>query len=353
MVMKKQINILLLLILTLVLSSCITSQDDVNKAKQNLWIIEWTTDAWSDLEDEIQKAKDDIKQDSIEEIEKDLVENNTEEVIEETIEEVKKIQIKSLTDNQLLELDDLSWVDLLWWEVEITWKTLWKVDKIVVNFSNEESEFPDDSYTLKQFKPGWETFLYRAFSRYETLDFGKNVYIFEAYSWDEITKLELVLNVLKEDENKEVVVDYEDIDVWSLPSNGKFWNPTDLWNGKIWYSDLNWLEIKREVNPDFTCEKVTSILADEVSGYFYWNTCRPIEWNEWISFYVIRLEWDKYIYEKHYYLSYQGLYWVQELETWTWVTSINIWEKNAELKEKNEEFGILEITDDLFKEILK
>jgi hypothetical protein len=285
--MKKQFNIFLILLLTIVLSWCITSQDDVNKAKQNLWIIEWTNDLWSNLDNEIQKAKDEIKQDSIEEKEKNI---NNKESEEETNKEEKKIEIKSLTDNQLLELDDLSWVDLLWWEIEIKWKTLWKVDQIVVHFSNETSDFPDDSYKLKQFKSWDDTFLYRAFSRYETLDFWKNVYIFEAYSWDEITKLELVLNVVKNNDNEEETdIEYNDIDVTRLPSNGKFWNATDLGNGNIWYSDLNWLEIKSYIDSNFTCEKVTSKLADEVTGYFYWNTCRPIKWDEWISFFVIRL----------------------------------------------------------------
>jgi hypothetical protein len=132
-----------------------------------------------------------------------------------------------------------------------------------------------------------------------------------------------------------------------------FWTPTDLWNGKVTYSDLNWLEIKRSIIPELTCEKVTSVLADEINWYFYWNTCRPIKDNEWVSFYVVRLDWDKYVYEKHYYLPYQWLYWIQELETGTWVTSENIWAKNSELKEKNEDFWIVKISDELFKEILK
>jgi hypothetical protein len=347
--MKKQINILLLLLLTVFLSSCFTSVDDVNKAKQNLWIIDW----WTNLDLEIQKAKDqidnadnnkEIKQDSIEEIE---------EIVKK--DEVKKIEINSLTSNQLLEFDDLSRKNLLSWEVEITWKTLWKVDKIVVSFSNETSDFPVDVYTLKQFVAWSETFLYRAFSKYETLDYWKNVYLFEAYSGDEITKLELVLNVVKDEEkNIQSTNDvYEKIDLTDLPSNEKFWNPIDLGNWKISYSDLNWLEIRMEVKPELTCEKVTSVLADYISWYFYWNTCRPVNNDEWVSFYVIRLDWDNYFYEKHYYLPYQWLYWVQELETWTWVTNLNIWEKNAELKENNSEFGILKITDDLFKEILK
>jgi len=350
--MKKQINILLLFLLTVFLSSCFTSVNEVNKAKQNLWIIDSgnkLVDSWTNLDSEIEKAKktinnDEIKQDPIEDIEK-IVKKD----------EIKKIEIDSLTNNQLLEFDDLSKKDLLSWKVEITWKTLWKVDKIVVHFSNETSDFPDDVYTLKQFIAWSKTFLYRAFSKYETLDYWKNVYIFEAYSGDEITKLKLVLNVIKNEEknNESSNNVYEKINLSDLPSNEKFWNPTNLGNWKVSYSGLNWLEIKMDNKPELTCENVTNILADDINGYFYWNTCRPINNNEWVSFYVIRLDWDNYIYEKHYYLPYQWLYWVQELETWTWVTSLNIWQKNTELKQKNSEFSILEITDDLFKKILK
>jgi hypothetical protein len=102
-----------------------------------------------------------------------------------------------------------------------------------------------------------------------------------------------------------------------------------------------------------TCKNITSILADRIKSWFFWNTCRPIKDKEWISFFVITLDWENYIYQKHYYLPYRWLYWIQELEAWTWVTSKNIKEKNKELKEKNNNFGILKITDELFKEILK
>lgn len=354
--MKKQINIIFLLILTVLLSSCITSQDDVNKAKQNLWIIEWWSISMNSEKEEVNVdilSKDEenenwswIIQDTIDQIENDIIIEEKEKIIE----------IKSLTEKQLLKLDNISEKKLLTWEIEITGTTLWKVDKIIVTYKNETSDFPDDVFQLKKFASGDQNFLYRAFSRYETLDFWKNIYLFEAYSWDEITKLELTLNVKREDERKlseKTEQIYEQISISELPSNEKFWHPTELWNGKISYSDLNWLEIKRNVKPELTCKKVTSVLADDVSWYFYWNTCRPIEKDEWISFFVVRLDWDKYIYEKHYYLSYQWLYWIQELETWTWVTSISIWEKNTELKARNADFGILEITDDLFKEILK
>ena len=128
----------------------------------------------------------------------------------------------------------------------------------------------------------------------------------------------------------------------------------DLWDWKVTYSDLKGLEIKKEINSDLTCENLTEHLVDNIDTWFFWNTCRPIETDEWISFFVVRLDWDdKYVYEKHYYLSYQWIYWVQELEVWTGVTDKNIWEKNTELKEKNEDFAIIEVADDLFREILK
>lgn len=342
--MKKTINIILVLILTLILSSCFTSQDDVNKAKQNLWIIESNNiDSWNNLDDEIEKAKNEIIQDS-----------RVEEV-EEVEEEQKTIIINTLTTEQFLEFDDLSRENFLDWEIEIKWKTLWNVDKIVVTFANNGSEFPVDVYTLKQFTSWDNEFLYRAFSRYETLDFWENTYIFEAHSWDKISKLQLTLNVVKEEDKKisqKVEEVFEDISLNNLPIKASFWTPVDLWGGKISYTDLKWLEIKKDINSDLTCDSLTNILIAKF-GVIYWNTCRPIETDEGISFFVIRLDGDNYVYEKHYYLSYEWLYWIQELEIGTWVDSTNIWEKNTELKEENEDYAILEVTDDLFVEILK
>lgn len=353
--MKKSLNIVLVLLLTLILSSCFTSQDDVNKAKQNIWIIEMnntnefidTNDSWGN----IGLKKEDI----IDDIEEKI------ELIEE--EKIEKIIIKSLTKEQFLEFDDLSNEDIFDKEVEIKWKTLWKVDKIIVTFVNNDSEFPVDTYTLKQFVSGWDTFLYRAFTKYETLDDWENIYVFEAFSWDISTKLQITINVIPEKE--EVTIDprveeveknntvYEEIELSDLPVNATFWTPVELWNGKISYTDLKWLEIKRDVNPTLTCENLTSVLADKVDSWFFWNTCRPIEGEEWVSYFVVRLDGDNYVYEKHYYLSYKWLYGIQELETGTWVDSKNIAEKNAELKLINDDFSILEVSDELFKEILK
>ncbi len=339
--MKKILNYILFLFFVIFLTSCFWSKDEIDQAKKELWIIEsdvLDNDTWSNI--------DLLSEEEIET-------GSGLEIVE--VEEVKKIEITYLTDEKFIELDDLSNKNISSWEIEITWKTLTKVDKINVIFENKESKFPLDSYTLKQFVAWSNTFLYRAFSRYETFDYWKNVYIIEAYSWDKVSKLQLVINLLKDDEvssSKNIETISENISMESLPVWEKFWNPISLWNGKISYSDLKWLEIQKFTINDLSCENLSEVLSQKIHSWYYWNTCRPIKTNEWFSFFVIRLDGDKYFYEKHYYLSYEWIYWVQELETWEWVDIKNIKEKNLELKEKNQDYSITEITDKLFKEIL-
>ncbi len=351
--MKKLLQIVSLLVLSLLLTSCFTDKENVNDAKRQMWIIE--------TDNSINNSVQDAKQEMLEtgggqpnKVDKKVVEKKP---------EVKKVEIKSLTEKQLLEFDSFEWENLLDWKVEITWKTLGQVDKIIVNFANETSKFPIDRYTLKQFTSGDKTFLYRAFTKYETLDFWKNVYIFEAYAWEEITKLQLILNVVKEEEKKEEITTetkteevqkvYQDIALDELPSTQIFWSPSSDGNWVVSYSNIDWLEIKREVISELKCDSVTSVLADRLNSWFFWNTCRPILWEEWVTFFVIRLDWDEYVYEKHYYLSYKWMYGVLELERWTWVDNQNISDKNKELKEKNDSYPIMGIADNLFKQILE
>lgn len=331
---KKNIGIYLLIFISLFLSSCFSSDEGVEEAKKELWIIEVDD---SDLDSWTNIWLDSTDTGSIEEIEEE------------------PIKINNLTQQQFIELDDITESDIADWEVEITWKTLAKVDKIIVNFSNDSSNYPSDNYTLKQFSAWDNTFMYRAFSKYETLDFWKNVYLIEAYSWDEVSKLELIINLEKEeksDSTGKVEETYWEISTSTLPSSTNYGTPTELWNWKVTYSDLKWLEIKRYENSTLTCETLSQELWSIIDWWFYWNTCRPVSWEEWISFYVIRLVGDNYVYEKHYFLSTKWIYWVQELENWTWVSIDNIWEKNQQLKEKNWEYDIIEVADSLFKEIL-
>jgi hypothetical protein len=70
----------------------------------------------------------------------------------------------------------------------------------------------------------------------------------------------------------------------------------------------------------------------EKYGYSYWNSCRDIVKDKSIWFYVLRLSWEDYFYEKHYINYEKQEYWVLLLETWIWVTKDMLKEKNDELK---------------------
>lgn len=339
--MKKTINILLILFLAFLLSSCFGSNNDdqINQAKKELWVIEWDNDSWSNiwLPDEVQTDSD------------SLAENESEK-------QVEKIVINPISDEQFLELDDLSSVDLSKAEIEISGKTLTHVDKIIITYENTESTFPIDVYTLQQFSAWSKTFLYRAFSKYKTFDYGRNVYTIEAYSGDQVSKMELVINYPKQEE-KDLEQKVEQVSVQIskdiLPTWWAYGNPIELWNAKITYSDLKWLEIENYTFSELTCENLSATISEKLDWWFYWNTCRPIATDKWLSFFVVRLDWDKYYYEKHYYISEKWIYWVQELESWVWVTRETLWDKNTELKVKNSEYPILKASDDLFNEIVK
>ena len=300
--------------------------------------------------------------------EKNTVSNNQQERevtddIDKNImkEEKKKFEIIKLTQNQVLDFDDISEKDFSSWEIEISGKTLEKVDKIKVNFTNEDSDFPDDSYILTQFKTWDESFLYRALSRYETLDFWTNKYVFFAYSWDEITKTELIIYVENPDEKSEdgesevwkIIEKIDEIAIADLPVSTDSWYPIQIWDNKLTYSGLKWLEISKKWTSDLTCENITDFLEDSLNTWFYWNTCRKIEEDKWYSYFVLRLDWERYVYEKHYIIFKDLSYWVYEIETGTGVTKDTIAEKNTELKEKNEDYPTLDIVDKLFIDLSK
>ena len=195
--------------------------------------------------------------------------------------------------------------------------------------------------------------MYRAFKKYETLDYGENKYIIEAYSWAEVSKIELIINIDEkslESSNEEILT--EQVNLNSLPVWWDFWNPVDIWLGKFTYSDIKWLQVEKLINADLALDSdsVNEFLADRIDGWFFWNSLRPVSWEEWVSFYLIRLEWDKYFYEKHYYTN-SWFYWVLVLETWSWIDLNWLSEKNTQLKEKNIDFTITTISDKLFKKL--
>lgn len=358
--MKK---IILLLVTSLLLTSCIGDSDEVKKAKQDLGVI---------------KTTEIVQEDSI------LNESEDIEVSKESWD--PRIKITQISGEKLLELNALDYKDFKSGYSKISGRTLGQVDKIIVSFSNDESEFPSDWFTLKKFKGGDSEFEYNASSKFKVLDFGVNKYRFVAYSWNERSVLELLVVVSENDkrilDNNGDLSDFEqqteeqkdnekdsNEDSWiheefeanNLP---KWWDYGDvikLWENSFTYSDIKWLEINKEKLWNVNCGKdeetekyfVTELLSEKQKSWYYWNTCRDIIKGKWISFFVTRLEGEKYIYEKHYLDTNHGLYWTYELERWEGATSENLSDKNKELKATNDDFESLSVVDSLFRQITK
>lgn len=335
--MKK---IFIIWFLSLFLYSCgSVSNDSIEKAKKDAlnWVTDKTIEIWKNTQTWSLK----------------------EEKQEENIS--KNISYKYLTDEKLVRVDTLDINDFSNLEKEITWITLWHVDKIEVSYKN--SSWASEKFTLKKFKAWDSSFMFRAFKKYWTFDYWENIYIISAYSWEKISKLELIVNLeknsLENPENtktwSENILEKKEIKVSELPKNTTFWNPVELWNWKITYSDIKGLEIEKNLTFDLKNEEnsVTSFLSSRYKNIFYWNTKRVI-WEDWISFFVVRLDWNNYFYEKHYYKNWY--YGVLSLEKWDFDSSLPIEEKtkkvselNTILREKNSSYPLVNISDGLFK----
>jgi len=153
------------------------------------------------------------------------------------------------------------------------------------------------------------------------------------------------------------LIDFDNLPIWV-----DFWTPVSLGATKFTYSDLKWLEVNvgSFEKEDINCDNVTDFLGNSLNTWFYWNTCRKvISDDEGISFYIIKLSEDKseYIYEKHYILYNKWLYGVYEIVSWISVDEDNIWldiqAQHSVLKEKNDDYAVLEVVDSLFKKIIK
>ncbi|PID86462.1 hypothetical protein CSB08_00580 [Candidatus Gracilibacteria bacterium] len=359
-------NLFIILSLIFILSSCFTSPEDVQNAKKDMGIIKEKT------------IKEEPKN-----IEKN--EKNKENITSET----QNVIIKSLTEENFLKINEINYSDFLKGEAEISGETLEKIDKIIVYFKNESSEFPDDVFELKQFKPGDKNFVYRAHTKYRVLDFGVNEYIFEAYSGEKVSKTQVTVKIKKEEENKNEKKNEEEEDKnenknekeenkkeeleiekfdklkdsnLNLPSGGDFGHPISLGEDAFTYSDISGLEInKYSFSGELSCNRdtITNFLRKEVGSWFYWNTCRDIlavkkgEKTKAISFFVIRLDGKNYIYEKHFLDLKNGLYGKYEIEKGTGVNKENIADKNKKLKENNDNIKNIDIVNNLFKIIVK
>lgn len=253
------------------------------------------------------------------------------------------ITIKKLTEEQFLEFDNFSIEDFKDLEQEITWKTLENVDTITVHFSNADSSLKNSSYTLKKFKSWDKKFLYNAFKKYGSLDYGKNTYVFEATAGEKVSKIEFIVNLEKEKK--------EPVKIENLPTSSIYGNPIKLWNGNVSYSDIKWLEIKKVGDIELTkdADSITSYLTKSLDGWFYWNTARNIQTESGVSFFVVSRDSksQEYTYSKHYY-NENGLYGTLTLEKWSLQEWETLKEKNTELSEKNANYEIIKVADNLF-----
>ncbi|MCP4523367.1 MAG: hypothetical protein GY828_04045 [Candidatus Gracilibacteria bacterium] len=307
------------------------------------------------VDDSLASVKDDIS---------DIQEKIQGEQIPETFD------IAYLTDEQFLEFDVFHKSDLLDGEIELTGKTLRNVDKIRVLYTNKESDHKTSDYTLGKFTAGDKKFLYNAFSRHGSFDFGTNYYTFFAYSGDDIAKVELTIyypDPKKTDLEEEIIldpsVDIDTIQVDTLPAGTEYGSPVSLGGNKVTYSDIKGFEVEAQSLRDVNCESnnVTQFAVDKSGAWSWWNTCRPVEKENSVSFFVLSMNNGEYFYSKHY--VSQGHYATIELESGTdknWesfetVDEKNTWlqEKNTVLKEKNDTYAILDVSDNLFKEIIK
>lgn len=326
---------LYVILLVVFLGSCFFSKDEsVKDAKKELWVIKTETnhemERW-DLDVDINWKNEDISDDMVDS------EINGSEIIK-----LSKYETEYLSNEKFLELNELDKSNFSSLEVELTWITLVDIDKIEVNFSNKDSKFPDDNYTLTEFKPWDKTFLYRAFSKYETFDYWRNVYTFIAYSWENKSILELVINNVKEEKKS--------IEDNNVKEKASVWEK-ELLDLSI-FKDIEWLEVINEDTSFLTCENISDYLNENILSFKWWNTCRIIWNDEWLSVFVVRLSSSKYIYEKHYFVKW--VYWIYELESWDIDDTEDdrlkfIKNKNTELKEKNEDYEKLSEIDKLFE----
>ena len=342
--MKK---ILILIVSLTLLASCGNSSE-IEAAKKAM--LEWETSVSA----EVDTKKDPL---DISDGTWPIVEVDEPNEVQDT--ETSWYEISESWEVQLLKFNQLSVEDINNGEVEISWETLWEVDKITVSFKNKTSEYPDDLYTLKTFKAGWDSFKYLASSRFNVLDFGTNTYVFTAYTGRESVETTLTINLVDDSkveaptwETDKLIGTEVSAELSSLPTGGSYGNPVMLWEDAFTYSDINGLEISKVDVREISCENLTDYLSNNINTWFYWNTCRDLLKDKAISFNVLRINGEEYVYQKHYVDFINSFYGTYDIETGTWVTKENIAEKNTEFKERNDTFSNITLIDSLFKDIV-
>jgi len=321
---------------------------------------------------ELDQAKKDLLWENNNIINKDIIienENNN-----QNLDEIKENKIQNPKNDSYYEIINIYWwedfkindienVHLIKDEIVLKWNIINNnIDKINVTFKNTDSNFPNHTHTLKQYKKWDIVFTYNAFKKFDVLDYWLNQYIVEAYIWNEIiqkTQLNIFLIDKTNIKNNENNLKQINKNIWNIDNNvfislpekeSTYWFPVWTWTESFTYSKINNFEsVKNDNIYNLDCDWITDFVILNF-GLSYWNTCRPI-WNDIISFNVLRLKEEKYLYEKHYADKKYWLYWILLIEEWTWVLKENLSSKNQELKEYN--FDTITIVDDLYKDIVK
>lgn len=359
-------NLMLLLIVAVVAYGAWqynTPNQELIDAKKELWI-----EVDNSADNKLSEAKKEIFEqvDNAVDEAKDVVENIVEDVVEDT---TPTFSTELLSGNDILELSEIKESVLETGEVDLTWKIKAHVDSIRVLYSNADSDYPDDDYPLQQFVAGSDKFLYRAHSKYQTFDYGTNIYTIIMTSWKEESKLQFTIyypNPEKKSDNEsssdlsdETVVSKIDSD--NLPTWSDYGSPIKLGENKITYSDLKWFEAEKHSVLSVSCESnlITKTIWDKTGSWSWWNTCRPSSDESYVTYYALNMKDGEYTYAKHYFSK--DYYAIMELQNWIdeWWNSIEtVEEKNQWLKNNNNEFKILndtfeitKITDTLFENI--
>ena len=355
--MKNIILLLIIAVLAYGVWQYATPNQELIDAKKELWI-----EVDTSIDDKIAQAKKEI----FEQVDNAMGEAKdfVDEVTEDTQDDQIIFSTELLSWSDILKLDEISEEDLSDWEVDITWKITANVDSIRVLYSNNESDYPDDDYTLQQFVAGGEDFLYRAYSRYQTFDYGTNEYEIILTSWKEESRVKFTMyypNPDLVDSNSDDNESTTSIDFDNLPAWADYGTPIKLGENKVTYSDLQWFEVEKHSVLSVSCDSslITKTTAEKTSSWSWWNTCRPSADESYVTYYALNMKDGEYKYSKHYFSK--NYYAIIELQTWTdeWWNSLetvaekNEWLKNNnnELKLLNDTFEITKITDTLFENI--
>ncbi len=307
---------LIILLLPLFLYSCFWDSQEVENAKKELL-----------NNNENNKALFDENLEKNNNLDEDNNLNNIKEEKKENSYEVNYLTDKFLEVKDIKDISSITdWFDINWVVNNPD------IDKIIIDFENKTSSFPKDSYTLKTFKKWDKTFLYRAYKKYETLDFWVNKYEINWYVWENlVSKIEIIVNIEKNNLNS---------NSWAIIPN--------IWEESVFSWDEKSLDMQKIPQLEsINCENIDEFLSTNYTWY-YWNTCRPL-WENIFYVNVLSLSWENYNYERLYLDTLNNNFAKILLETWTWVSKDNLKDKNDELKTK--EFLNLENINNLFKKL--